>query len=158
MNNIGKKLEVFIIIVIIAVIGVIYAFKQRLALAPTNDSTSFNQTSDDSSQAPNNATSINPEAGGQTQTQPQVASNVIEYKGQDGKNALELLKASHRVDAQHYSFGDLVSGIDGITPDTKHFWAMYVNGQFSQVGASAYETKSSDTIKWQMDAVVDTTK
>lgn len=69
-----------------------------------------------------------------------------------------FLKANHQVDATHYSFGDLVTGIDGLKPDSKHFWALYVNGQFSQVGASAYVTKSTDQIKWEVDAVVDTTK
>ena len=139
MQNLGKKIEIFVIVAIIAVIGIIYAFKQKPAPVLTTN-TVADQATDQS---------------GQVQ---EVPTTTIEYPGQDGKNALELLKAGHQVDAKHYSFGDLVTGIDGITPDSKHFWALYVNGQFSQVGASAYVTKAADSIKWQIDAVVDTTK
>ena len=156
MNNIGKKFEIFVVVAIIALIGIVYAFKQKPVLAPTtnNQNTAQNENnnstpSDQNDQSRRDDTSV----GTPTGTSAQVPSNVISYKGQDGKNALELLQATHRVDVKHYSFGDLVTGIDGITPDAQHFWAMYVNGQFSQVGASAYATKSSDTIKWQIDTV-----
>ena len=129
----ARRLEIFVIVVIIATAGIIYAFTQKPVLAPSTEVS-------------------------QNQNLQQVPTNTVEYKGVDGKNAFELLKASHAVDAKHYSFGDLVTGIDGVTPDASHFWAMYVNGEFSQVGASQYITKSSDTIKWQIDTVVDTIK
>lgn len=138
MQNIGKKIEIFVIVAIIAFIGIIYAFKQKtVPVAITNNPAVVDQSDS---------------------VQQVVPTTTIEYQGVDGKNALELLKASHRVDAKHYSFGDLVTGIDGMTPDSKHFWAIYVNGQFSQVGASTYMTKPTDTIKWEIDALVDTTK
>lgn len=151
MNDFGKKFEIFVIVSVIALIGVIYAFRQQSDLAPTTSNPNITQGEQNINSRPSNQTSAE-------QMLPQVPSSVIEYQGQDGKNALELLQANHRVDVQHFSFGDLVTGIDGITPDAKHFWAMYVNGQFSQLGASAYATKSTDTIKWQIDAVIDTTK
>lgn len=123
MNNLGKKIEIFVIVTIIAIIGIVYAFT-RPVQAPTT-----------------------------SQTAQQVPTSTVTYQGQEGKNALDLLNASHRVDSKHYSFGDMVTGIDGVSPDANHFWAMYVNDQFSQVGASAYVTKSTDTIKWQVDEV-----
>ncbi|OGM32406.1 hypothetical protein A2803_01950 [Candidatus Woesebacteria bacterium RIFCSPHIGHO2_01_FULL_44_21] len=119
-----KKLEIFVIVVIISVIGIIYAFTQKPVRTPTNDL-----------------------------VRSQSEANIIEYPGQDGQTALELLQARHQVEAKNYSFGDLVMSIDGVTPDSQHFWAMYVNGQFSQVGASAYVTKNSDMIKWQIDEI-----
>ena len=156
MNNIGKKLEIFVIVVIIAAIGIIYAFKKpNSTLLSTNLQTPSQQNTQ---VTPNTGTSVR---SGNNEVPPptqQVPTSTIEYKGVDGKNALELLQTSHRVDVKHYSFGDLVTGIDGIQPDSSHFWAMYVNGNFSQVGASSYVTKSSDTIKWEIDAVVDTKK
>ena len=124
-----RKIEVFVIVSVIALVGIVYAFQQKPALAPTQE------------------VSLNDEQ------KQQVPVSTIEYKGVDGKNALELLKASHQVELKTYSFGDLVIGIDGVAPDASHFWAMYVNGEFSQVGASAYVTKSTDTIKWQMDKI-----
>jgi hypothetical protein len=130
----ARRLEIFIIVSIIAGVGIIYAFTQKPVLAPTTTNQSVN-----------------------TSPTPAVPS-AIEYNGVDGKNALELLKASHNVEVNHYSFGDLVTGIDGVMPDANHFWAMYVNGEFSQVGASQYITKSPDTIKWQIDPVVDPNK
>lgn len=152
MQYTAKKLEIFVITVIIAGIGIIYAFKQnpRPVRVAQHDSTE--------QVAPMGQTSVRPDSTDQVNQQMPAPSAVFEYKGVDGKNALELLKASHTVDAKHYSFGDLVTSIDGITPDSSHFWAMYVNDQFSQVGASSYTTKSTDTIKWEVDAVVDTTK
>jgi hypothetical protein len=121
----AKRLEIFVIVVIIAVIGLIYAFTQKPVLAPTNG-----------------------DANEQI-----VASDKVEYQGVDGKSALELLKQYHNAEIKSYSFGDMVVGIDGKVPDDKHFWAMYINDQFSQVGASQYITKNSDTIKWQMDEI-----
>ena len=132
MNNLARKVEIFLIVAIIALIGIVYAFKQKPAFAPTNNSRSDYL---------------------QNAQQP-----IIEYNGQEGKNALELLKVSNTIEVKHYDFGDMVTGINGYSPDSKHFWAMYVNGQFSQLGASAYITKSSDTIRWEIDTVVDTTK
>lgn len=120
----AKRLEIFIIVAIIAVIGIIYAFTRPVS-APTKDDAA----------------------------KQQVPTSTVVYQGQDGKNALDLLKASHRVDVKHYSFGDMVTGIDGLTPDSSHFWAFYVNDKLSDIGASAYVTKSSDTLKWQMDEI-----
>ena len=145
----GKKIEIFVIVAIIAFIGIIFAVTRKPALAPSNETTN---------EASNTAAPVNPNPASPTQTPPptpvqQVPTTTIEYKGVDGKNALELLKSAHQVEAKEYSFGSFVTSIDGIEPDSAHFWAMYVNGQFSQVGASSYMTKATDTIKWQVDTV-----
>jgi len=149
MSNFGRKLQIFIVVAFIALFGIIYAFTKTPVQAPVT--TSQNQTTNDTSPSPDNQSNLNPVSP--TPPQVQVSSNVITYQGQNGKTALAILKANHRVEAKHYDFGDLVTGIDGITPDSSHFWAMYVNNQFSQVGASAYITKNSDTIRWQIDKI-----
>lgn len=128
----ARRFEIFIIIAIIAVIGIVYAFTQKPAMAPTADYSGQNQ---------------------QGQSAQQVPTQTVTYKGVSGKTALSLLEASHRVDLKHYSFGDLVTGIDGISPDSTHFWAFYVNSKLSDVGSSTYVTKSSDTIEWKIDEV-----
>lgn len=120
----AKKLEIFVIVAIIAVIGIIYALTKQPVKAPTIQDTA---------------------------KQTEVSS--VKYQGVEGKTAFELLKSQHSVEANHYDFGDLVSSIDGITPDKNHFWAFYVNGKFSDVGASAYVTKSSDVIEWKLEEV-----
>lgn len=73
----------------------------------------------------------------------------ISYAGQDGKNALELLESGHQVDVSDQGF---VNTIDGIEPGPHQFWAFYVNGTSADVGAKDYQTKSSDTIEWKLEA------
>lgn len=71
------------------------------------------------------------------------------YQGQDGKNALELLQTVGPVDVSDAGF---VNAINGIKPGDRQFWAFYVNGQQAQVGAKEYQTKSTDTIEWKLEA------
>jgi len=132
MFNSFRKIEAFVIVVIIAVIGIIYAFKQS-AVAPINNVAINSETSSLSAK---------------------LDQGVI-YQGQDGRNALDLLKAQHNVGVKSYSFGDMVLSIDGVTPSANQFWAMYINGELSQVGASAYTTKSTDVVNWRLDEVKD---
>lgn len=129
----ARRLEIFVIIVIIAVIGIVYAFKENASFSP---------------QVAQKDTAEN------TTALQQVPSTVVTYQGQDGQNALDILKATHKVEVKSYSFGDMVVSIDGIAPNpATHFWSFYVNGEMSQVGASQYQTKSTDVIKWQLDEI-----
>lgn len=84
-----------------------------------------------------------------------VAPNfVVQYQGQDGKNALELLKASHKVSTKTFTgVGEYVESIDGISPDSSHFFSFYVNGQQAQVGADQYVTKATDQIEWRLEEI-----
>jgi len=78
----------------------------------------------------------------------------VEYQGQDGQNALSLLKTNYNVETKSYEgLGELVTNINGVVPDSKHFWAFYVNEKQSQVGASQYETKSSDVLTWKLEKI-----
>ena len=90
----------------------------------------------------------------QTTQIQQKSSTEVSYKGVEGKNALDLLKQSHKVQTKTYEgLGELVTSIDGVSPDSKHFWAFYVNGQQSQVGAGAYTTKGMDTVVWKLEEI-----
>lgn len=114
------------------------------------------QEADKTSYAPLAAT-----AGTASQKTPPVTtpsttpkSSTISYSGVDGKTALELLKSSHKIETQSFSgVGEFVKSIDGVTPDKDHFWAFYVNGKTSTVGASSYTSKSSDKIEWKLDKI-----
>ncbi len=80
--------------------------------------------------------------------------NAIKYNGQEGKNALELLKAKYTVETKSYgSAGEFVESINGVKPDTKHFWKFFVNGKSASVGAGSYVTKDSDVLEWKLDAI-----
>ncbi|HEX5430058.1 MAG TPA: DUF4430 domain-containing protein [Patescibacteria group bacterium] len=126
----AKRIEVFIVVVIIAVFGVVYAFT-RAPMNTTNNSA-------------DNSTTQQPAA--------QSTSNDITYDGMDGRNALDLLKTFHQVQTKDTSFGPEVVGIDGVVPDPSNsYWAFYVNGQLSQVGADTYITKAQDKLEWKVE-------
>ena len=80
--------------------------------------------------------------------------NVIKYDGQEGKNALELLKVGNKVETKSFgSAGEFVESINGIKPDTQHFWKFFINGKSASVGAGNYVTKSSDVLEWKLDKI-----
>lgn len=71
-----------------------------------------------------------------------------------GKTALDALKQSYQVETQTFSgVGDFVNSISGVKPDTKHFWAFYVNGTSSTVGAGTYTVKEGDKLEWKLDEI-----
>lgn len=74
----------------------------------------------------------------------------IKYNGQNGQNALDLLKKHADVTLKHYSFGDLVTSINGVAGNGPKYWTFYLNGKMAQVGAESYTTKSSDKIEWKL--------
>lgn len=73
----------------------------------------------------------------------------VSYKGETGKDALTLLK-QHATVVQNKS--GLVTTINGRkADDSKHeFWEFLVNGKEAQVGPAQYQTKSTDTIEWEI--------
>ncbi len=79
----------------------------------------------------------------------QPSDRCVQYAGQDGKNALELLQSDHQVDVSDQGF---VNAIDGVEPGDREFWALYVNGEQAQVGAKDYHTKDGETIEWTLES------
>lgn len=85
---------------------------------------------------------------------PAQTAEHVSYRGQDGKNALDLLKAGHEVEVKVYSgIGEFVDGIDGLKSDAQHFWSFYVNGKQATVGAGSYITKAADVIEWKFEKI-----
>lgn len=73
------------------------------------------------------------------------------YLGQEGKNALELLKAKYpSTTTKTSTAGEYVTGIDGKEAGANEYWQFLVNGKEAPVGAGVYETKASDTIEWKL--------
>jgi hypothetical protein len=77
----------------------------------------------------------------------------ISYQGVEGKNALELLKSSHQVETQKFSFGEMVQSIDGVASPATHFWAFEINGKLAEVGAGDYQTENDDTLSWKLQKI-----
>lgn len=74
----------------------------------------------------------------------------ISYHGKDGQTALALLKNHATVETKKYSFGEMVTSVNGSTGNGSKYWMYYVNDKEATVGAGTYETKSTDTITWRL--------
>lgn len=104
-------------------------------------------------------------ANPQTQEQRQQIQVVQKVEGQLGdklfnfyedeqKTALDLLEMTNKVESKEFSgAGKFVESIDGVKPDSKHFWAFYLNGKQAEVGASAYKPVNGDTIEWKLEEI-----
>jgi hypothetical protein len=80
--------------------------------------------------------------------------STITYQGEEGKSALQILKEKYQTQTKEFTgMGEFVQSINGVVPDSSHFWAFYVNGVSSQVGASQYQTKATDNIEWKLDVI-----
>jgi hypothetical protein len=76
--------------------------------------------------------------------------NQFSYKGEESKNALEILKNKAKVE-QNLT-GLVVSINDRMADATKkEYWSFYVNGKMAQVGPADYNTKNSDLIEWKVE-------
>jgi hypothetical protein len=89
-------------------------------------------------------------AGIESQTTPAVLKT-ISYDGQDGKNALELLKVDHKVETQDSSLGSFVTSIDDTANTDNSYWMFYVNGELASSGADSYVTKNGEKIEWRLE-------
>jgi hypothetical protein len=71
-----------------------------------------------------------------------------------GETAFQLLEKDHAVIAKNYTgIGEMVLSIDGVKPDSQHYWEFFVNGKSSNVGASSYVLKAGDKIEWKLSAI-----
>lgn len=123
---------------------------QNEAASSTNSNSPSGRT-----QTRQNAGSPDYQPGYITVAQTVEASNLNQpyNKIKEGQTALDLLKATHQVEVKSYSFGDMVTGIDGNKSDAKHFWEFFVNGKSSNVGAGSYQLKDGDKIEWKLSEI-----
>ncbi|NCN82460.1 MAG: DUF4430 domain-containing protein [Candidatus Pacebacteria bacterium] len=73
----------------------------------------------------------------------------------DGQTALDLLKESAQVEYQEFDFGVMVTSINGVAADEKHYWGLYVNDEYATAGASETVLKTGDTMKWIYEEISD---
>jgi predicted small lipoprotein YifL len=83
-------------------------------------------------------------------TQATTERTVIAYEGEDGKTALEILKARARIRTSASQMGELVEEINGVNNGNGYYLIYYVNGAKANVGAGNYITKSGDKIEWKL--------
>ena len=77
----------------------------------------------------------------------------IVYNGQEGKNALELLKGIATIQTQDSSMGTFVTAINDIQNTNTQYWMFYVNNELAPVAADQYQTKNDDKIQWRFEDI-----
>lgn len=86
-----------------------------------------------------------------TEVKSEVVDNKsFEYKGEEGKDALSLLKEKTAVELNDKG---MVVSINGRKAETekREFWGFYVNGKMAEVGAADFKTKDTDVINWKIE-------
>ncbi len=131
--NLTGALAVLILIVILALAGVLFG-------GIGSQSSSGNVSGGD----------LGSVAGVETEL-TSVPLKTVDYEGQDGKTALEILQSSHKVEIQESSIGKFIVGIDGDKNTDDTFWMFYVNGTLGPVGADQYKTKNGEKIEWRLE-------
>src|SRR3989338_3075173 len=73
-------------------------------------------------------------------------------KGSNGLNVLE--NSGLQVEAKTYvGMGSMVTGINGITADSAHYWALYVNGAYADKAIDAYILNSDTAIELRLEKI-----
>ncbi len=75
----------------------------------------------------------------------------------DGENAFDALKEAanengFRIEYKTYSWGVMITKIGGTEMQGTYYWALYYNGNYSDVGASDLTVKNNDVIKWSYES------
>ena len=79
-----------------------------------------------------------------------IIKNVFSYKGEQGKDALTILKQKFAVLQSNTGMVNVISGKKADAG--KHeYWAFYVNGEMAVVGPADYKTTNSDLIEWKIE-------
>ena len=75
------------------------------------------------------------------------------YGVEEGTTALDLLKETTKVTTKGEGENAFVVEINGRKADEtkKEFWAFYINGKMSAVGAGSYKLKNNDKIEWKIE-------
>ncbi len=86
----------------------------------------------------------------QSSTTVDKAKEQLSYKGEEGKDALELLKEKAKIEQDK---SGLIISINGrkANSSVREYWAFYVNGKLAPVGPADYKTKDVDTIEWKIE-------
>jgi hypothetical protein len=99
-----------------------------------------------------NSGNVNSAANINSSTNTSTATTYM-YPGQDGKNALELLKVKFPdTTTKTSSQGEYVTGINGVAAGAKQYWKFLVNEKEAPVGPGTYVTKSADVITWELSS------
>jgi len=81
--------------------------------------------------------------------QGKIAEKAVE--AEKGANAFELMKKNISVKYTLYSFGPLITEIEGTKPEGSDYWALYVNGKYAEKGIADYILDEDLEIEWKIE-------
>ncbi|MDA1300123.1 MAG: DUF4430 domain-containing protein [Proteobacteria bacterium] len=77
--------------------------------------------------------------------------HLVQYHGNPGESALVTLQRFADVETRTLPFGEFVVAINGVVADgSDSFWAFYVNGEKSMVGARDVIAGPEDRFSWRL--------
>lgn len=81
-----------------------------------------------------------------------IEENILVFQSTTAdQTALKLLQDNAEVEYDEYDFGVMVNSINGLTSDSGHYWAFYVNGEYSQQGADQTVLAVDDVLEWRYE-------
>ncbi len=84
-----------------------------------------------------------------------MGDNLFNIYPSEQKTALDLLKMGHQVETKTFKdAGEYVTAINGQKEEKgKKFWAFYLNGVQSALGAASYKPVNKDYIEWKLEII-----
>lgn len=72
----------------------------------------------------------------------------------NGTGALDAMKQIAKVETKEYAgLGAMVVSIEGIKPDSKHYWGLYIDGNYADKGISSYLVEKNLAIEFRMESL-----
>jgi hypothetical protein len=81
----------------------------------------------------------------QTKTEISITAKVT------GQTAYDLTKEQVAVEASNFSYGVMVTGINGVYNSDTHFWMFYLNGESATQGADKTILVKGDRVTWKYE-------
>ena len=86
-----------------------------------------------------------------------VASSSYQIDVPPDSTVLDVLRAAASTSALQFSgreypsLGFFIDSINGVRGANGSYWALYINGTYSQLGASSAVVKAGDTVEWRYE-------
>lgn len=149
MNKIKILVGSLVAVVLLGVGGLWFVSQNN-----TSDNIQQSSSSESSQQTDEEILSQNEASAEKLEITTSEDGKTVSYQGQDGKTALEILKNGAEVATEESSFGEFVTGINGVLANSdSEYWSFYVDGAYAQEGAGTYQTKDTERIEWKLEAL-----
>jgi hypothetical protein len=75
----------------------------------------------------------------------------LNVKVEKNSNAFDVLNANAKIEFKQYSFGKFIESINGIKPKENEYWAIYVNGKYSEKGIELIQLTDDTELKFKIE-------